>query len=101
MTKISGVIQQLKKEHERLEGQLHRISAALTAFGGVYINGGKKRSTMFAAGRMKISLAQKARWARQKDASLTPKPKRTISAAGRKRIAEAQRARWAKVKRAA
>jgi hypothetical protein len=100
MTKISGVIQQLKKEHERLEGQLHRISAALTAFTGVYIDGGKKRSTMSAAGRMKISLAQKARWARVKGASQTPPPKRIISAAGRKRIAAAQRARWAKVKKA-
>jgi hypothetical protein len=49
---------------------------------------------MSAGAREKISLAQKARWAKRK----TAKPKRTISAAGRKRIAAAQTVRWAKVK---
>ena len=48
---------------------------------------------MLATGRRRISLAQTARWAKQR----TAKPKRTISAAGRKRTAEAQRARWVKV----
>jgi hypothetical protein len=104
MTNMSGVIQQLKKERERLEDQLHRVTAAITAFGRVYMNGtgskavgGGKRRTMSAAGRRRISLAQKARWAKAK----TARPKHTISAAGRKRIAAAQRARWAKVKRGA
>jgi hypothetical protein len=101
MTNVSGVIQHLKKERVRLEDQLHRVTAAITAFGRIYMSGagtkavaGRKRGTMSAAARKKISLAQKARWAKQKA------PKRTISAAGRKRIAAAQRARWAKVKRA-
>jgi hypothetical protein len=100
MTNMSGVIQQLKKERVRLEDQLHRVTAAITAFGRVYMSGtgtkaavGSKKGTMSAAARKKIS-AQKARWAKQKGT-----PKRTISAAGRKRIAAAQRARWAKVKR--
>jgi hypothetical protein len=106
MTNMSGVIQQLKKERMRLEDQLHRITAALTAFGRVYMNGtgakavaGRRKGTMSAAARQKISRAQKARWAKQKVAGHAPKPKRTISAAGRKRIAAAQRARWARVKR--
>jgi hypothetical protein len=54
------------------------------------------KRTMSAAARRKISLAQKARWAKQN--GQTPKAKRKISAAGRKRIAAAQRARWAKVR---
>jgi len=102
MTNMSGVIQQLKKERVRLEDQLHRITAAITAFGRVYMHGtgtkavaGRKKGTMSAAGRRRISRAQKARWAKQKAT-----PKRTISAAGRKRIAAAQRARWAKAKSA-
>jgi hypothetical protein len=33
---------------------------------------------MSAAGRRKISLAQKARWAKQKAKGHAPKPKRTI-----------------------
>jgi hypothetical protein len=100
MTNVSGVIQQSKKERVRLEDQLHRVTAAITAFGRVYLHGtgakavAGKKGTMSAAARKKISLAQKARWAKQR----TAKPKRTISAAGRKRIAAAQRARWAKVK---
>ena len=83
---MSGVVQQLKKERVRLEDQLHIVTAALTAFGRAYMHGtgpkavaGRKRGTMSAAGRRRIRLAQKARWAKQR----TAKPKRTISAAGR------------------
>jgi hypothetical protein len=100
MTNMSGVVQQLKKERVRLEDQLYRVTAAITAFGRVYLHGTgtkaaarSKKGTMSAAARRRISLAQKARWAKQKAT-----PKHTISAAGRKRIAAAQRARWAKVK---
>jgi len=107
MTNMSGVIQQLKKERVRLEDQLRRVTAALTAFGRVYMNGigtkavaGRTKGTMSAAARKKISLGQKARWAKQKAAGHAAKPKRTISVAGRKRIAAAQRARWAKMKSA-
>ena len=94
METLSIVVQQLKKERERAQEQVQRIDQALAALGGS-TNGTSR--TMSAAGRRRISLAQKARWAKQR----TAKPKHTISAAGRKRIAAAQRARWAKVKRAA
>jgi len=94
---MSVVVQQLKKEREHVQKQLQRIDAALSALGSVSSNGASR--TMSAAGRRRISLAQKARWAKAKGHA--PKPKRTISAAGRRRIAAAQRARWAKVKRAA
>jgi hypothetical protein len=94
MGTLSGVVQQLKSEREQVQKQLQRIDQALAALGGS-TNGTSR--TMSAAARRRISLAQKARWAKQR----TAKPKRTISAAGRKRIAAAQRARWAKVKRAA
>ena len=70
-TLMQSVVSELQKERKRLEDELHRVTAALTAFGKVYLRGGKY-------GRRK----------------------RTISAAGRKRIAAAQRARWAKVKAA-
>ena len=88
---MSAVVQQLKKERERAQNQVERIEAALTALGSVSSNGA---SRMSAAARRRISLAQKARWAKQKATT----PKRTISAAGRRRIAAAQKARWAKVK---
>ena len=92
MTHMSEVVQQLKKEREHVQKQVQRIDAALAALGGANSNGGSR--TMSAAPRRRISLAQKARWAKQP----TGKPRRTISAAGRRRIAAAQRARWAKFK---
>jgi hypothetical protein len=65
----------------------------------------KKRS---AAVRRKMALAQKARWAKIKQAAApqaaspaTKKTKRTMSAAGRKRIAAAQKKRWAAIKKQA
>jgi hypothetical protein len=68
---MQSVVSQLQKERVRLEDELHRVTAALTTFGKVYLRAGK-------SGRKK----------------------RTISAAGRKRIAAAQRARWAKIRAA-
>ena len=88
------VIEQLKKELERAKKEVEQFGAALVALGSSSSNG--NRRTMSAAGRRRISLAQKARWAKQRGQAA--RPKRTMSAAGRRRIAAAQRARWAKVK---
>jgi hypothetical protein len=97
MGNLSGVVWHLKKELERAQKEVGRFSAALAALGSSNSN---RRRTLSAAARTKISLAQKARWAKQKSNGRTrmARPKRTISAAGRKRIAAAQRALWAKVK---
>jgi hypothetical protein len=106
MSQLAGVVQQLKKEHDRLTRQLHGISAALSAFGAVYGKPKARRSKMSAAGRARIAAAQRLRWSKvkgssgqTKDASSIPK-KRTMSAAGRRRIAAAQKLRWAKVRSA-
>ena len=72
---IQSVVKQLQQERARLEDELHRVTAALTTFGRVYMQGSKHGSAAVPVAR-----------------------KRTISAAGRKRIAAAQRARWAKVR---
>ncbi len=74
-TLVETVVHQLQQERARLEKELHGITAALTTFGKVFVQGGKPKPV-------------KAR------------RKSTISAAGRKRIAAAQRARWAKVRAA-
>jgi hypothetical protein len=73
-TLLQSVVSELQKERTRLEDELNRVSAALTAFGKVYMRGSK--------------------------AAVATRKKRTISAAGRRRIAAAQRARWAKVRAA-
>ena len=40
-TLMQSVVSELQKERTRLEGELHRVTAALTAFGKVYLGGGK------------------------------------------------------------
>jgi len=95
MGNVSGVVQQLKKELERAKKEVERYGAALVALGSSKLGG--QRHTLSAAARRKISLAQKARWAKQ-NGQAAARPKRTMSAVGRRRIAAAQRARWAKVK---
>ena len=66
-TLMQSVISELQKERRRLEDELHRVTAALTAFGKVYLRAGKssrKKRTISAAGRKRIAAAQRARWAR-------------------------------------
>jgi hypothetical protein len=92
---LASIVSELRVERTNLVNQLRRVEEALSVLGT--LNGGsytKPRRTMSASARKRISLAQKARWAKQRVA----RSKRTISAAGRRRIAAAQRARWAKVK---
>src|ERR1022692_663066 len=104
MANLSGIVQALKDERDRVEKQLSALNAALTAFVGVYggrtpaISTAKPKHHVSAAARRKMSLAQKARWAKSASNGATPKPKRVMSASARRKIAAAQRARWAKVK---
>jgi hypothetical protein len=103
ITGLVSIVSELRVERTNLVTQLKHIDAALSVLGK--LNGGssytKPRHTLSAAGRRKISLAQKARWAKRassSDQAVAVKPKRTMSAAARKKIAAFQRARWAKVK---
>jgi hypothetical protein len=61
-TLIQSVVSELQKERTRLEDELHRVTAALTAFGKAYMRG--KKRTISAAGRKRIAAAQRARWAK-------------------------------------
>jgi hypothetical protein len=98
---LASIVAELRVERTNLVNQLRHVDAALSVLGK--LNGGnaytKPRHTLSASARRRISLAQKARWAKRKTSGQAARPKRTISAAGRRRIAAAQRARWAKVKR--
>jgi hypothetical protein len=90
------ILQEVEAEITKLERVAH-VLKTLSSNGDAPLG---KRKGMSAAARKKISLAQKARWAKRSTTSktLTMKPKRTMSVSARKRIAAAQRARWAKVK---
>ncbi|MFZ1917139.1 MAG: hypothetical protein WAU58_06170 [Terriglobales bacterium] len=93
---LASFVAELKATRKGLADEIQHIDAALTVLGKM--GGGSKYTrpgrTMSAAGRRRISLAQKARWA--KVSGHAPKPKRQMSAAGKKRIVAAQKARWAK-----
>jgi hypothetical protein len=100
---LVSIVSELRAERTNLANQLKHIDAALSVLGK--LNGGssytKPRHTLSAAVRKKISLAQKARWAKQASSNgevVAVKPKHTMSAAARRKIAAFQRARWAKVR---
>jgi glutamate-1-semialdehyde aminotransferase len=108
---MQSVVSHLQKERTRLEDELHRVTAALTAFGKVYIQGSKlkaavatrKKRTISAAGRKRITATQRARRAKIKGRKVFPirsRKGRTMSPAARKRIVAAQKARWAKWRKA-
>ena len=68
-TIVHTVIDQLQHERVRLEDELHRVTAALTAFGTAYLKGkttkpARKTRTISVAGRRRIAAAQRARWAK-------------------------------------
>jgi len=95
---IEQIVQQLRAQRDRLDAAVK----ALTGVAGVNParpSGGRKK-TMSAAARRRISIAQKARWAKRASIGQADgaRPKRTMSAAARRKIAAAQRVRWAKIK---
>ena len=97
---LAEFVSKLRAARTSLADELRYVDAALTVLGKM--KGGtsyaKPGRTLSASGRRRISLAQKARWAKAR--GQTPKAKRKMSTAGRKRIAQAQRARWAKIRAA-
>ncbi len=62
MAKLTGFVKQLKKERDRVAGQLSALDAALTAFVGVYKSKLRTRRKMSAKARGKIAAAQRKRW---------------------------------------
>ena len=84
---LAAVVSELRKERANHVNELKHLDAALSVLGKLH--GGSSyaepRRTLSAAGRRKISLAQKARWAKARGQA--PKPKRTMSAAGTFRAA--------------
>ncbi len=104
MANLSGIIEQLKKERDRVQQQLSGLNAALAAFAGAYNGTGTPRRKISAKGRARIAAAQRARWAKVKGQKNTAvangsrSVKRTMSASTRRKIAAAQRLRWAKVR---
>jgi hypothetical protein len=114
MSNLDSALRELreKRSHAQLEiEKLDQIIAGIESLNGagaaVPTKGTKVKHTLSASARRRISLAQKARWARVRGGSKptlvakttgTVKPKRTMSASARRKIAAAQKARWAAVR---
>ena len=107
---MESAIRELTEYHRQTERELECIKHALNALNGT----GIQRRTgqlekpagriLSAFARRKMSLAQKARWAKKKQGVPTDQIARggnVMSIAGRRRISMAQKARWAKLKKTA
>jgi hypothetical protein len=99
---LESIVSQLREQRMNFVNQLRHVDAALAVLGK--LEGGRSyteprrhgRRKMSAAGRRRISLAQKARWAKRNSGRAGVRPKRHVSAASRRKMAAAQRARWAR-----
>jgi hypothetical protein len=109
MSNLQNALQQIREEHKHAELRVKKLDEVIQRLVGLNGsasagNGARRIRTMSVSARRRISLAQKARWARVRAGNVVSiaakRGKRTISAVGRKRIAAAQRARWAKVRSA-
>ncbi len=100
---LARIVIELRSERTNLSNQLRHVDAALSVLGKLdgkleisSVNGWPRKGTrLSAAARRKISIAQKARWAKMRGASTE---RGQMSAAARRKISLAQNARWAKVK---
>ena len=93
------ILAQLKAARDKAAFELGRLEPAISALSGIGSNSIKstqKRRQMSASARRKISLAQKARWAKRNSGGQAGATKRHVSAASRRKMAAAQRARWAR-----
>jgi hypothetical protein len=95
MANFAGVLKELQQERSRLD-QVIQVIGNFVGRNGTGVRARRPKRTLSAVARRKISLAQKARWAKTRRAAATTV--RTMSRAGRNKIAAAQRARWAKVR---
>jgi hypothetical protein len=96
MADLAAVLKELEQERSRLDQVIQVIGNLVGNRTGIRIKPRGRKRTLSGAARRKISLAQKARWAKTRRSVLAPV--RTMSRAGRNKIAAAQRARWAKVR---
>lgn len=98
MANLAGVLKELEQERSRLD-QAIEVIGELVGRNGTREQTRARRPTrtLSAAARRKISIAQKARWAKTRRAA-APTRVHTMSRAARNKIAAAQRARWAKLR---
>jgi hypothetical protein len=107
---MESAIRELTEYRRQTERELECVKHALNALNGTgatHRTGQLEKpagNVISAAARRKMSLAQKARWQKQRQGvpgGQSTRSASVISIAGRRRISLAQKARWAKLKRTA
>jgi hypothetical protein len=115
MANLTNALQQLRAEQREAQLHVEKLGQAISVIeslkgSGTSRNGNQSTRAISAASRLKMALAQKARWARARKGSQpaagaakttgSAPVKRTLSASARRKIAAAQKARWAKFRAA-
>jgi hypothetical protein len=106
MSNLENALRELREKRSHAQIEIEKLDQIIAGIESLNGTGSSSKTThprhhtMSASARKRISLAQKARWAKSKGLAVSVKPKHTMSAAGRKRIAAATRARWAKFRAA-
>src|SRR5215475_757629 len=99
MTSLNNALEQLRSERSKAQSQLEKLDQAITAIESLNGSSAPRRAGLHrfisAEARRKMSLAQKARRARERGNGATA-ARKPLSVAARKKIASAQRARWAR-----
>jgi hypothetical protein len=97
-----NIIAALHEEASKLESRLSAVRAAIGALNGTSgrknatVATSKPRRTMSAAGRRRIILATKRRWAKYRaEKNGNAQPRRVMSAATKRKLSIAAKARWA------
>ena len=106
MSNLDHVLQQLRDERGRAQQQLQQLDSAIAVLEGLDGNHSQARTSsragriVSALARRRMAAAQRARWAKVRQASgkspRKPRAMRVLSADARRRIAAAQKARWAR-----
>ena len=110
MGNLNNALQELRAERKQAQARVENLDQAISVIEslnglGTFGKANQPTRIISAASRRKMAQAQKARWARAKNATQpavaiakTAPVKHTMSAASRRKIAAFQRARWSKIK---
>lgn len=110
---LNKIVSELKSERDRLGRAIAALVNEARGAVGARIAAvpGKRSKGITAAGRKRLSLAMKRRWAERRGKAAVPKAKgkapaaapkgRGLTPAGRKKLSEAMKRRWAEKKKAA
>ena len=113
MGNLNNALQQLREERKQAQSHLEKLDTAISVIeslngSGSFGKANQPTRIISKASRRKMAQAQRARWARAKNATQrvvaiakttgSAPVKRTMSPAARRKIAAFQKARWAKLK---